>query len=169
MTTDIDPTAFPIEFDPTVQRMRGRAIHGNTPFDVPFISELDHNLWQGGCENGLVLPPFITSVLSLYKWEHYDVQHPCEVLTVTMYDSATEPVDRDQIIELAEWVNDRRKAGPVLVHCQAGLNRSSLVASAALILGGLSPEAAIEQVRQRRSPACLCNSTFEAWVRGFRP
>jgi hypothetical protein len=41
-------TALEIDFDPTVQRMRGVALHGGMPFDVPTISEIGPNLWQGG-------------------------------------------------------------------------------------------------------------------------
>jgi hypothetical protein len=44
----VDPTAIETDFDPTVQRMRGVALHGGMPFDVPIISEIGPNLWQGG-------------------------------------------------------------------------------------------------------------------------
>ena len=66
-----DPTAFNIKFDPTIQRMKGTTVHGRIAFDVPFISEIAHNLWQGGCEDGLILPDFIQHVVSLYPWESY--------------------------------------------------------------------------------------------------
>lgn len=165
----VDPTAFAIDFDPRAQRMRGVAVHGNTPFDVPFISNIAPNLWQGGCEDGLVLPREIKHVVSLYKWEQYTVEHELESsLTVTMYDSLDGP-DYDQVKALAQWVNICRQTGPVLVHCQAGLNRSSLVAATALVLDGLSPEGAIALLRNVRSKACLCNPVFFDWVRNFRP
>lgn len=41
-----DPTKIAIRFDPTFERMVGRAVHGNTPFDVPYISEIAPNLWE---------------------------------------------------------------------------------------------------------------------------
>src|SRR5215203_4873637 len=66
-----DPTAIEISFDPTIQRMKGITVHGGLSFDVPFISELDVNLWQGGCEQGLVLPTLIKHMLSLYPWGLY--------------------------------------------------------------------------------------------------
>jgi hypothetical protein len=44
----VDPTAIETDSDPTVQRMRGVALHGGMPFDVPIISEIGPNLWQGG-------------------------------------------------------------------------------------------------------------------------
>ena len=53
---------------------------------------------------------------------------------------------------------------PVLVHCQAGLNRSSLVAARALMFEGRPAVDAIAVVRKRRSPACLCNQAFEEYL-----
>lgn len=160
----MDHTKIAIEFDPQEQRMVGTARHGNVPFDVPFISEIAPNLWQGGCQSGLILPDFIKSLVSLYPWERYTVQHDLEnELYVRMYDSldqATEQVDH-----LAALINTFREEGPVLVHCQAGLNRSSLVVGRALTLGGMKGWEAVKTLREKRSPACLCNPAFERWVR----
>jgi protein-tyrosine phosphatase len=159
-----DPTAFNIKFDPTIQRMKGTTVHGRIAFDVPFISEIAHNLWQGGCEDGLILPDFIQHVVSLYPWESYKIRHDLDsVLLVRMYDSEDQTFE--QIDELARWVNLCRTTGPVLVHCQAGLNRSGLVAARALMLDGMSADDAIRIVREKRSPACLCNRAFEDYLR----
>lgn len=159
-----DPTAIELSTDPRELRMRGTARHGDTPFDVPFISEIAENLWQGGCETGLVLPENILHVVSLYPWEQYTLQHDIRsVLSVVMYDS--EGQGFGQVDSIARWVNACRADGPTLVHCQAGLNRSSLVAARALTLEGhLAPAAAIKLIRERRSPACLCNPSFEEWL-----
>ena len=166
-----DPTYVPVVTDnrrnPFVRRMSGVAVHGHTPFDVPFISEIVPGFYQGGCERGLILPKEIEHVVSLYKWERY-AKHR-NLLTfheVTMYDDNEGP-DRDNIIELATLVNDCRKQGPTLVHCQAGLNRSGLVAGTALVLSGMSPQRAIAKLRESRSPAVLCNRTFENWLLNF--
>lgn len=162
-----DPTAFAIDFDPTIQRMRGRAVHGNTYFDVPFVSEIVPGFYQGGCEYGLVLPANIDHVVSLYKWEKYTVKHEIKSFTeVTMYDSLDGPV-KENIVELATLVNDCRKTGNTLVHCQAGLNRSGLVAGTALVLEGMEPAEAIKMLRDKRSPAVLCNPVFESWLLNF--
>lgn len=161
----LDPTAFPIQFDPREQRMVGIARHGDTPFDVPFISQIDGNLWQGGCTNGLVLPPFIDHLVSLYPWEAYTVRHELQsALTVRQFDSL-EDENTEQLYGIARWINTCRADGPTLVHCQAGLNRSSRVAALALILDGMAPDAAVALLREKRSPAVLCNPAFEAWVR----
>jgi protein-tyrosine phosphatase len=64
-------------------------------------------------------------------------------------------------------VNTCRQAAPTLVHCQAGLNRSSLVAARALVLDGMTPDNAITLIRAMRSPACLSNPSFERWLRAL--
>jgi protein-tyrosine phosphatase len=162
---DIDPTAIAMQTDPVTRRMKGVTFHGNMYFDVPFMTEVAENLWQGGCEDGLLLPEFIAHLVSLYPWESYQVKHELRSrLIVGMYD------DRDQGTEeveaIAAWVNVCRKSGPVLVHCQAGLNRSSLVTVRALCQEGMSPDGAIALLREKRSYACLCNTAFEEWLRG---
>lgn len=159
----VDPTKIDLATDPRAQRMSGTAIHGDTPFDVPFVSEIAENLWQGGCATGLVLPDEIVHVISLYPWENYTVHHQVRsVLSVVMYDS--EEQGFGQVDSIACWVNACRHDGPTLVHCQAGLNRSSLVAARALMLAGSTASDAIALLRERRSPACLCNNAFESWL-----
>lgn len=162
------------EVDPTLVRMSGTAIHGNTPFDVPFISQIDGNLWQGGCQNGLQLPHFIKNVISLYPWEAYTVKHDLNsYLSVKMYDSLEQSME--QVDAIANWINVCVKDGPTLVHCQAGLNRSSLVAARSLMLKSgpdwdeqpYTADEAIYLLRKQRSPACLCNPAFEEYLRSL--
>lgn len=155
-----DPTRISLSTDPREQRMSGVAFHGNTPFDVPYVSEIADNLWQGGCATGLVLPAEIAHVVSLYPWEQYTALHDLRsALSVRMYDSADQGYA--QVDAIAAWVNISRADGPTLVHCQAGLNRSSLVTARALMLDGMTARDAIALLRERRSPACLCNGAFE--------
>ena len=106
----VDPTAIDIDFDPTVRRMKGVTVHGGMPFDVPIITEIGPNLWQGGCQDGLILPCFVRHLVSLYLWEHYRVQHELDsVLIVRMYDSEEQTFE--QIEALARWVNVCRTTG----------------------------------------------------------
>jgi protein-tyrosine phosphatase len=159
-----DPTRIAIDTDPRTCRMTGVTAHGLIPFDVPFITEIAPGLWQGGCTTGLILPRHIKHVVSLYPWERYKARHGLASETyVRMLDSTQQATA--QVPLLAAWVNLCRKDGPTLVHCQAGLNRSSLVAAMALMLEGATADAAIALIREKRSPACLCNPAFEEWLR----
>ncbi len=155
-----DPTKIDIRFDPTIQHMSGITAHGFKPFNVPYISEIAPNLWQGGCSDGLILPGFIKSLVSLFPWERYMVNHVlANELYIEMYDSLDQAVG--QVEHLAALINIFRETGPVLVHCQAGLNRSSLVAGEALFQEGMTGPEVVETLRAKRSPACLCNPAFE--------
>ena len=159
----VDPTRISMTADPQQRILSGVTMHGGIQFNVPFISEIAPDLWQGGCTNGLILPGTFTHIVSLYPWEGYTLQHELEsVVAVMMYDSLEQELDRISI--LAAWVNACRKSGPVLVHCQAGLNRSSLVVASALMLEGMPAEKAIALIREKRSAACLCNPAFEEWL-----
>lgn len=151
--------------NPLTERMVGRAYHGDTPFDVPYMSEILPGFWQGGCRNGLVLPSFIEHVVSLYPWEQYTVEHQLKSYTLHWWQDGDEVVDPGLLRAVAMWVGHCLEDGPTLVHCQAGLNRSSLLAAAVLVYAkGMEPSAAIYALREARSPACLCNPYFYEWL-----
>ena len=159
-----DPTAIQLNTDPTTQRMRGVARHGNTSFDVPYISHIEGNLWQGGCATGLVLPKHILHVVSLYPWEHYTIEHDIRSLSMHwLYDDLEGPPPI--VHTIAAYVAGCMSSGPTLLHCQAGLNRSSLIAALVLMkVSDRSPREAIDFLRAKRSPAVLCNPSFEKWL-----
>lgn len=167
-----DPTKIQLQSnvkknkDPTIVTFGpGWATHGPTYIpEVTFVSQIEGNLWQGGCETGLQLPHFFKHILSLYPWERYRINHEMESQSyVKMYDSLEQSFE--QIDILAQWVNECKKTGPILVHCQAGLNRSSLVVARSLMLEGRTAEESINLIRGKRSPASLCNPAFEEWLR----
>lgn len=159
-----DPTRIAVTLDPRTFQLDGIAVHGNTPFSCPVISQIDDTLWVGGCINGLRLPDEIRHVVSLYPWEQYRAHDDVySVLSVVMYDSEGE-IDSACVHRIARWVNECRADAPTLVHCQAGLNRSNLITATALVLSGMMPATAIALLREKRSPAVLCNRNFEDWV-----
>lgn len=150
--------------DFTTHHIEGIAREGNVPFSVPLISQVDGNLWQGGCINGVSLGGKFQHIISLYPWERYAAG--CDLITdvsVRLYDSGDVP-DSSQLYALAKLINICRGFGPTLVHCQAGLNRSGLLTGLALVLGGMNPADAIAKLRQSRCNAVLCNKAFETWL-----
>jgi len=160
-----DFTKIPIQFDPSVQRMSGTTNHGGLEFDVPFISHIQGNLYIGGCTDGLVLPAFIKHLISLYPWERYKIQSELDTeLYVRAYDATVEALE-PQLARISELAVACLQKGKTLIHCQAGLNRSSLIAALALLkMGAGTPREVIELLRSKRSPAVLCNKSFEAWL-----
>jgi hypothetical protein len=148
--------------DLTSHRIEGIARMGNIPFSVPLLSQIDGNLWTGGCPASEA-PTEFKYIVSLYPWGKYRV-HDHQVYTETKLFDSHDGVDEERVILLAEYVNLCRARGMTLVHCQAGLNRSALVAATALILGGMAPAEAVKLLREKRSVVVLCNPAFEQWL-----
>lgn len=73
-------------------------------------------------------------------------------------------IKREMFADAVTSALDALDRGPVLVHCQAGLNRSGVVSALVLIERGHSPREAVDLLRARRSPAVLCNESFERFV-----
>ena len=150
--------------DFTTHHIEGIAVQGNTPFSCPLITQIDDNFWQGGCEHGVSLEGYFKHIISLYPWERFNPAGELDSFTeVRLYDGKQVP-DEGQLHMLADWINFCRGHGRTLVHCQAGLNRSGLFAGLALVKQGMEPAAAIQKLRESRSPAVLCNKVFEAWL-----
>jgi hypothetical protein len=132
-------------------------------FDVPLVSHIEGNLWTGGCIDGVRLGDDFRYVVSLYPWEKYLLGPDTERLEAQMYDAGSMPnihalhAAADQVVA---WL----AVGKTLVHCQAGLNRSGLVAALALVKMGHTAREAIDLLREKRSPVVLCNATFERWL-----
>lgn len=54
-----------------------------------------------------------------------------------------------------------------MLHCVAGLGRSGMVAASYLTRKGISADAAIALVRQRRSPRAVETAVQEAFVHAY--
>jgi len=139
-------------------------LHTGERLNVPLISHITDNLYVGGCINGVDLGDFFSHVFSMYMWEKYKVGPKTHVHTVKMYDSHEGP-DAVQIDQIADSVYAALlHGGNVLVHCQAGINRSNLIAASTLAKMGYTIEEAIALLREKRSPLVLANKTFESFL-----
>lgn len=151
--------------DPLTFPWKGIAAHGNTPFDCKLVTKIDDGFYLGGCVDGLYLPPDVEYVVSLYPWERYKFTQELEgELYLKLYDAAMDAPDMYYLA--ADMVTKFRARGSVLLHCQAGLNRSGTVAVLHLVRGwpSMTEEDALAYLREKRSPAVVCNPHFEEWL-----
>jgi hypothetical protein len=144
--------------------------------DVPLYSKILDELFQGGTEEDATtyrgnkrLPtvgdprPF-DSVVSLCAYT-LPVGWLVKEMRFAFPDGPLEPWTIPQIEAVAEWVHQQWKAGDrVLIRCQAGMNRSSLVTALVLMREGMSADAAIEVIRKQRSVDCLSNQHFVEYL-----
>ena len=73
--------------------------------------------------------------------------------------------DEQFVRSLAKFLSGLLDAGyRVLVHCNRGLNRASLVTGRTLIERGMDPQEVVELLRERRSPDVLHNPVFRDWL-----
>lgn len=72
------------------------------------------------------------------------------------------------IEHVADWTYTEWKAGKrVLIGCQAGMNRSSLVTCLVLMRDGWSATDAIALIRDKRSDCVLSNQHFLEYVENW--
>ena len=138
-------------------------------FTLPYLSQITQNLWQGACGGGrMLLPAGVRHLVNLHVTERFWTVGPlASELHVAMDDVMAEP-EGTLVDRLAEHVNQCRADGPTVVSCQVWVNRSSLITARALMLGdGMTADQAITLLREKRSPACLCNPAFEQWLRSL--
>lgn len=166
----VDPTRIDLELDPLTDGWRQVTVEGYPEaFDLPFMSHIEGNLWTGGCQHGLVLPDNIEHVVSLYPWEQWlwKREAPPKSFSLNWMFDSRDPDDmlpEDRIWAIARYAGACVDDGPTFVHCQAGINRSALIAALVLMMEGALAEEAIAKLRERRSPAVLSNTLFERWL-----
>lgn len=141
---------------------------------VELISHIEDNLYVGGCQQGVDLEDFFDHVFSLYMWEEYMIRPTTARVTYKMYDTTEGVAAEDEnenpvpFYKIVEAVSDALDTGGnVLVHCQAGINRSNLVAAGVLVHRGRSPQEAIDLLREKRGQLVLSNPTFEDYILGI--
>jgi hypothetical protein len=127
-------------------------------FECALITEVCPGLWQGGCLDGVSLPDDFDVVISLYGGEKFIVGPHTAVFEQNMQDADYVP-DVEDLVDIAcsAW----QEGSQVLIHCQAGLNRSGFVTAQVLMRRGMTAKEAVAHLRAKRSPMVLCNKTFE--------
>lgn len=94
-----------------------------------------------------------------------DLSHGCIYIEWPIFDGDVPNAEKlsalvDLLHELYSMTGAR-----ILIHCQAGLNRSSLVTGLLLRRLGHTGDDAVKLIRRARDEACLCNEDFERYVR----
>ena len=142
---------------------------GRNKIDCSLFTELQDNLWIGGTPAQIgILPSIFTAVLNLYPWEGYARDISVDYKQVEMLDSHN--IDMHKAEDNADWVIRKMDEGrTVLVHCQAGINRSSFIAGMALVKLGLTLLDAINLMATKRTDIILSNPTFKKALMGFQP
>jgi hypothetical protein len=154
-------------------------IHG-----LPLWNEIAPNLFQGGTHDHDIIgdrtyakpftrqEAFITSeqfdtVVTLYQYANPAGWFVRE-MRYCVYDAGIDRIDIDELFATVEFAYSEWKRGKrVLIRCQAGLNRSSLVTALVLMEDGMSARDAIDLIRAKRSKDCLFNEDFERWLLQF--
>lgn len=152
--------------DQSSLRITGFVPHGEAKgidpnLDVPAISHVEGELFQGGCIPYADLPRSFDYIVSLYPWGQWNIPSSTTRYEHTMYDAYDQ--DFEQVDAIADQIVTCLAKGTTLVHCQAGLNRSALCAGAALVKLGYTGPAAVGMLR-KRDPLVLCNTEFEAYL-----
>ena len=140
-----------------------------TPWD-----EVYPGLYVGGHavadDDGYPLPVVVEdefdAVISLYSSPGHGPADGVEHHYHRMADADLLGEDAVEVARLAALAAQRVDEGRrVLVRCQAGLNRSSLVAALAMVELGVDPQDAIDRIRAARHVNCLFNRSFVDHVR----
>lgn len=161
LTTNFDPINQPIEGYARAAVEQGRDGH----FKCPLVTQITETLWTGGCIGGVRLPDDFKYVISMYPWEKFEIGPKTVRYEHKMYDSLDQTLDAVELI-----AKDAKRCvtfGKTLIHCQAGLNRSGLIAGRTLMLLGHTADEAIALLREKRSPEVLCNRHFEDYLRSL--
>ena len=106
-------------------------------------------------------------IVSAYHRSGFEPDPPTEYYNVTFPDSRLDERAKTLALDASELIAERVLSGKtVLSRCQAGLNRSSLMAGLAMVRLGFSGADAVQIIRARRSPWALCNDEYARFIEG---
>jgi protein-tyrosine phosphatase len=113
----------------------------------------------------LAQPSFFDSIVCLYSHANAAGYYVREQ-RYGIADAELNEDSKPEIRQLATWLYSEWKSGKrVAAKCQAGWNRSGLVAALVLLHDGFTAEEAISLIRERRSPNALCNQHFVNYIK----
>lgn len=154
------------------------------PYDVPLPkipwTNIDGNLWIGGhfYDSGRATPGDARPtyefgyVVSLFSLRGYGPAAGIPHHRCLIDDTELGGADLARVKALVPGISEELDAGhKVLIRCEAGLNRSSLLAALVLLHRGMTAPSAIGLIRLMRSPHALCNPHFVTYIEqaGQRP
>ena len=151
-------------------------IHG-----LPLWNEILPGLFQGGTHDDDIIgdptyakpftrqeayigPDQFDTVVTLYQYAN-PVGWFVREMRYCVYDAGINRINMEELFATVDFAYAEWKRGKkVLIRCQAGLNRSSLVTALVLMEDGMSARDAIDLIRAKRSKDCLFNADFERWL-----
>lgn len=143
----------------------------------PF-TEIIPNLWVGGHDYNSAPSgghKVVTAspksqfdlVVSAYHRDGFEPDPGVEYVRVPFPDARLVPEVQRLAEGAAHVVAEGVRSGlTVLSRCQAGLNRSSLIAGLAMVMLGFNGDDAVQLIRSRRSPWALCNEDYAMFISG---
>jgi hypothetical protein len=143
------------------------------PFCTERWSEIIPNLFVGGHDydhgggwiRDVVVHSEFDVVISLYERQGCGPAPDVDHYYLRIPDGGLTHVDLGKVRELAEvGAGALREGKRTLVRCQAGLNRSALLAAFILLRRGVPADDAIELIRRRRGSWALHNQAFLEYI-----
>lgn len=134
---------------------------------VPGLFVGGHDYQPDGCQWPLdaVVGDEFDLVISLYRRTGCGPAAGVQHFYLRVPDGVLAEAELGDIRTLADWVAEVVREGrSALCRCQAGINRSSLVAAFALLRLGHGPDEAIALIREKRTPNALFNANFQRYI-----
>lgn len=143
----------------TIEHELQGVIAGGIEVKMPRYSQIDGRLWVGG-QPMVAAPHQFSFIINLNPSMPYHLhRHQVQVCHL-MYDERNLP-DAKACGWVVKIALGFLKAGPTLIHCREGLNRSPFMAGLVLIELGMTPAAAVQMLKAKRHAAIFSNDTYE--------